>query len=127
MLADFVEVDPAYEKAAEEFLHDELEYVVAPNWEHAERGIDLMRADIEGRATFLVHPDPGGTGDSPVSSENESPAPPEIGPETGIVARLSDCLRLVNGLRDSAQFLEQTGDTGRQTHVPVARRPRRAR
>src|SRR5205823_8839616 len=76
----------------------------APNWEHAERGIDLMRADIEGRATFLVHPDPRGTGDSPVSSGNESPAP-DIGPETGIVARLSDCLRLVNGLRDSAQNL----------------------
>src|SRR5262249_44838139 len=28
VLADFVEVDPAYEKAIEEFLHDELEYVV---------------------------------------------------------------------------------------------------
>jgi len=33
VLADFVEVDPTYEKAAEEFLHDELEYVVAKDWE----------------------------------------------------------------------------------------------
>src|SRR5437867_3857388 len=100
VLADFVEVDTAYEKAAEEFLHDELEYVVARNWEDAERGIDLMRADIEGRATFLVHPG----GDAPAVVATESPAPP-IGPETGIVARLSDCLRLVNGLRDRAQDL----------------------
>src|SRR5207302_1552507 len=50
VLADFVEVDTAYEKAAEEFLHDELEYVVARNWEDAERGVDLMRADIQSRA-----------------------------------------------------------------------------
>jgi chromosome segregation protein len=105
VLADFVEVDPTYEKAAEEFLHDELEYVVAPNWEHAERGVDLMRADIEGRATFLVHPGPAGEGESAAVSGVESPAPPAIGPETGIVARLSDCLRLVNGLRDRAQDL----------------------
>jgi chromosome segregation protein len=102
VLADFVEVDPTYEKAAEEFLHDELEYVVAPNWEHAERGVDFMRAGIEGRATFLVHP--GEAGDSPATRAGESPAPP-IGPETGIVARLSDCLRLVNGLRDRAEDL----------------------
>jgi len=101
VLADFVEVDPTYEKAAEEFLHDELEYVVAPDWEHAERGVDFMRAGIEGRATFLVHPGPG---EAPASRAGESPAPP-IGPETGIVARLSDCLRLVNGLRDRAQDL----------------------
>src|SRR5207237_743399 len=101
VLADFVEVDPTYEKAAEEFLHDELEYVVAPDWDHAERGIDLMRADIEGRATFLVHPDPA----SANGAVAEAVAEPVIGPETGIVARLSDCLRLVNGLRDRAQDL----------------------
>ena len=28
VLADFVEVDPQFEKPAEEFLHEELEYVV---------------------------------------------------------------------------------------------------
>ncbi len=101
VLADFVEVDSAYEKAVEEFLHDELEYVVTPNWQHAERGIDLMRADIEGRATFLVHPDAASAA-GPVAGAVAEPA---MGPETGIVARLSDCLRLVNGLRDRAQDL----------------------
>ena len=58
MLADFVEVEPACEKATEEFLHEELEYVVVQNWSEAERGIDMMRADFDGRATFLVHPEP---------------------------------------------------------------------
>ena len=59
VLADFVEVEPAYEKATEEFLHEELEYVVVHNWNEAERGIDLMRTDLDGRATFLVHPEAG--------------------------------------------------------------------
>ncbi|MEX2262378.1 MAG: chromosome segregation protein SMC [Bryobacteraceae bacterium] len=54
VLADFIEVDPAYEKAAEEFLHEELEYIVVESWQQAERGIDLMRTGLEGRATFLV-------------------------------------------------------------------------
>ena len=101
VLADFVEVDPQYEKAAEEFLHEELEYVVVSDWANAERGIDLMRSDLEGRATFLVHPEGAGAhGPAPGRSPE-----PVLGPETGIVARLSDCLRLVNGLRDRAQDL----------------------
>ena len=32
VLADFLEVDPQFEKATEEFLHDELEFVVVRNW-----------------------------------------------------------------------------------------------
>src|SRR6185437_14075532 len=36
VLADFIEVDPAWERAAEEFLHDELEYVVVKDWGEAE-------------------------------------------------------------------------------------------
>ena len=71
VLADFVEVDPAYEKAAEEFLHEELEYVVVHNWDHAERGIDFLRADMDGRATFLVHPEPS---DTPCQRRRTPPA-----------------------------------------------------
>jgi chromosome segregation protein len=89
VLADFVDVQPAFEKATEEFLHDELEYVVVKNWQQAEQGIDFMRSDFDGRATFLVHPE-----------ENDSgpPVEPAIGPETGIVGRLSEMLNLTNGL-----------------------------
>jgi chromosome segregation protein len=54
VLADFVEVDPAWERAAEEFLHDELEYVVVEDWSQAERSMNLLRSELEGRATFLV-------------------------------------------------------------------------
>jgi chromosome segregation protein len=97
VLADYVEVDPQFEKPAEEFLHDELEYVVVESWRQAERGVDFIRAELEGRATFLVHPGPNGNGKA-------LPEPP-IGPETGIAARLSDSLRLTNGFKDRAADL----------------------
>ena len=35
VMADYVEVDPQHEKPAEEFLHEELEYVVVENWRQA--------------------------------------------------------------------------------------------
>ncbi|MFZ0935995.1 MAG: chromosome segregation protein SMC [Bryobacteraceae bacterium] len=98
VLADYVEVDPQYEKPAEEFLHDELEYVVVESWQQAERGLDFIRAELDGRATFLVHPEPNGNGKARLPE-------PAIGPETGIASRLSDSLRLTNGFRDRATDL----------------------
>ncbi len=95
VLADFVEVDAAYEKATEEFLHEELEYVVVKDWSQADRGIDLMRGDMDGRATFLVHPSGG-------DEIPKAPQPdPVLGPETGIIGRLSSVLRLTNGLTNA--------------------------
>jgi len=95
VLADYVEVDAQLEKPAEEFLHDELEYVVVESWQQAERGLDFIRAELDGRATFLVHPEPNG------HPQRHLPEP-AIGPETGITARLSESLRLTNGFKDRA-------------------------
>jgi chromosome segregation protein len=89
VLADFVEVEPAYEKAAEEFLHEELEYIVVESWSQAECGIELMRSSVEGRATFLVHPEPQ------ASNGNGH------GPQEGVAAKLGDVLRLTNGLSNT--------------------------
>ena len=104
VLADFVDVDSEYEKAAEEFLHEELEYIVVKDWSQASKGIELMHRDLEGRATFLVHPEP----DANLSTT--APEPP-MGPETGIRTRLSNVLRMTNGL----------------THAPAELLPRLAR
>ncbi|MBY0505499.1 MAG: chromosome segregation protein SMC [Bryobacteraceae bacterium] len=92
VLADFVEVDTQFEKATEEFLHEELEYVVVKTWPEAQQGVELMRGDLDGRATFLVHPNPE------LDFHRGTVAMPTVGPETGIIARLSDVLRLTNGL-----------------------------
>ncbi len=52
VLADFVEVEPAYEKAAEDFLHEELEYVVVQNWSRG-RARDQHHAHGSGRARHV--------------------------------------------------------------------------
>jgi chromosome segregation protein len=90
VLADFVEVDPAWERAAEEFLHDELEYVVVQNWEQAEQSMALLRGEMEGRATFLVE----GTASS---DDNALPGP--------ALARLTDHIRFTNGLSGQTRNL----------------------
>jgi chromosome segregation protein len=89
VLADFLEVDPQLEKAAEEFLHDELEYVVVRDWRDAERGIEVMRTDLNGRATFLVE----ATGEANAAA-GELPQPDV---EAGILTRLTGAVRFTNG------------------------------
>ena len=91
VLADFLEVEPGFEKATEEFLHDELEYVVVRNWTEGERGIELMRGDLNGRGTFLVEDagdDLAATKQVPRPAENES------------LTKLTDALRWTNGLSE---------------------------
>jgi chromosome segregation protein len=95
VLADFVEVEPAFEKATEDFLHEELEYVVVENWGDAERGIDIMRTDLDGRATFLVHPEPTG----------EPHALETLAGEQGVLGRLSDQVRFTNGFASAPRDL----------------------
>jgi chromosome segregation protein len=96
VLADFLEVaDNRFEKATEEFLHEELEYVVVKSWAEAERGIDLMRQDVDGRATFLVEPE-----------LDQMPGSPREAPQgEGIVGPLRDMLRFTNGLNKASTGL----------------------
>ncbi len=90
VLADFLEVDRQLEKAAEEFLHEELEYVVVRDWAEAERGVEYMRSELGGRATFLPeHSDGTVSGDRDCRSRRF---------EDGQVQKLTDSLRLTNGL-----------------------------
>jgi chromosome segregation protein len=57
VLADFIEVEDKYEGVVDEFLRDELNFLVVKSWDAANHGLNLLRSDVEGRATFLVHPD----------------------------------------------------------------------
>lgn len=103
VLADFVDLThPEFEKATEEFLHEELEYVVVKTWDEARRGIEVLRGDLDGRATFLVEPNLNSDSTPVVSSPVPEPA---IGPETGIVGRLSDAVRFGNGLTNAPAAL----------------------
>ncbi len=54
ILADYAEVEEQYESAIEQFLREELEYVVVETFDHARAGIALLREEVGGRATFFV-------------------------------------------------------------------------
>src|SRR5262249_27020871 len=57
VLADFLEVEGRYEHVVDDFLRDELNYIVVKSWDAADEGLRLLRTDVDGRATFLVHPE----------------------------------------------------------------------
>src|ERR1700726_728773 len=54
LLADYAEVEEYYEAAIEQFLRDELEYVVGETFDSARAGVSLLRDEMGGRATFFV-------------------------------------------------------------------------
>jgi chromosome segregation protein len=58
-LADFLEVSGEHEGVVDEFLREELNYVVVESWGAAEEGVRLLKT-ADGRATFLIHADEQG-------------------------------------------------------------------
>jgi chromosome segregation protein len=54
VVADFAEIDPTYAPLLEDYLHEELEYVVVETYDAARTGVSLLRQQMAGRATFLV-------------------------------------------------------------------------
>ena len=91
-LADFVEVSGEHEGIVDEFLREELNYVVVENWGAAEEGVRVLKTS-DGRATFLVHSDAQGmlfdTGEGPVN-------------EPGLIA-LRDAIKVLNGFGRSLE------------------------
>ncbi len=88
-----------YEKATEEFLHEELEYVVVKDWEQAERG-HRPHARRHRWPGYLSGPSRGARDEHwPACRSTASARRPASS------ARLSDVLRLTNGLDDRAADL----------------------
>ncbi len=95
-LADYLEVtDPAYGQVVDEFLRDELNYLVVKSWEAADEGIRLLKSDVAGRATFLVE-SPG------VFTEGQERA---SRPAREGVKPLTECVRVLNGFGRSLEVL----------------------
>ena len=93
-LADFMDVQGEHEAVADDFLRDELNFIVVKSWTAAEEGIRLLRSGMDGRATFLVHPDEG---------PGELFASPEIEGE-GLVP-LRQTIRVLNGFGNSLEAM----------------------
>jgi len=59
-LADFIEVEPKYERAVEACLGDLLQHVVVERLDHVSAGLKLIRQENAGRCGFIVgRPDNG--------------------------------------------------------------------
>ena len=54
VLADYAEVQEQHEAAIEQYLREELEYVVVETYDHARAGVHMLREEVGGRATFFV-------------------------------------------------------------------------
>jgi len=54
VLADYAEVQEQHEAAVEQYLREELEYVVVETYDHARAGVSMLRDEVGGRATFFV-------------------------------------------------------------------------
>jgi chromosome segregation protein len=100
VLADFLEVSGQYENVVDEFLRDELNYIVVKSWNDAQEGMRVLKTDVDGRATFLVHPDD--------AQAKFSFAPgmvrPLSEPRDGVV-RLKDCIRVLDGFGSSLEVI----------------------
>jgi chromosome segregation protein len=81
LLADYAEVQERYEGAIEQFLREELEYIVVESFDRARAGIALLRNEMGGRATFFVD-SLHNVGASALEADGSLPLP------AGVVARL---------------------------------------
>src|SRR5271170_976802 len=99
-LADFLEVDGQYEEVVDEFLRDELNYVVVKSWDSANEGMRLLKHDVDGRATFLVHPE-----DAQAKFSFAAGAAVGSYEQRGGVVRLKDCIRVLDGFGSSLEVI----------------------
>ncbi|HLV86526.1 MAG TPA: chromosome segregation protein SMC [Candidatus Sulfotelmatobacter sp.] len=100
VLADFLEVEPKFERVVEDFLRDELNYVVVKSWDAADEGLRMLRTDVDGRATFLVHPEDAQAKFSFVLDEAAHSAPP-----AAQIIPLKHTIRVLNGFGKSLEVV----------------------
>ena len=117
VLADFLEVEGQYEHVVEDFLRDELNYVVVKSWDAADEGLRLLRGDVEGRATFLVHPE-----DSQAKFSFSVDESLRFSPRADHVVPLKNCIRVLNGFGKSLEVILSKLGNGYITPDPALAR-----
>jgi chromosome segregation protein len=100
VLADFLEVDERYEHVVDDFLREELNYIVVKSWDAADEGLRLLRSDVDGRATFLVHPEDSQVKFSFLADESSQPVS-----HNDAVVPLKSCIRVLNGFGNSLEVI----------------------
>jgi chromosome segregation protein len=100
VLADFLEVEDRYEHVVDDFLRDELNFIVVKSWDAADEGLRLLRSDVDGRATFLVHPEDSQAKFSFAAEEGGYHG----GHRDGVVP-LKHCIRVLDGFGKSLEVI----------------------
>ncbi len=100
VLADFLEVEDRYEHVVDDFLRDELNYIVVKSWDAADEGLRLLRTDVDGRATFLVHPE-----DSQAKFSFSMDDATYQGTQSEAVVPLKHCIRVLDGFGKSLEVI----------------------
>jgi chromosome segregation protein len=94
-LADFLEVSGEHEGVVDEFLREELNYVVVKSWVAAEQGVQLLKSGVDGRATFLIH---SAEQSRLFEADKEAISGPGLTP-------LKDSIRVLNGFGHSLETI----------------------
>ena len=100
VLADFLEVEDRYEHVVDDFLRDELNYIVVKSWDAADEGLRLLRTDVDGRATFLVHPE-----DSQAKFSFDFNESMHHVSHADTVVPLKNCIRVLDGFGKSLEVI----------------------
>lgn len=117
VLADFLEVEDQVENVVEDFLRDELNFVVVKSWDAADEGMRLLKSGVDGRATFLVHPS-----DSQAKFSFSADDAHNFQPKREGIVPLKNFVRVLNGFGRSLEvvlpklgngFMVPDADTGR--------------
>ena len=102
VLADFLEVEGQYEHVVDDFLRDELNFVVVKSWDAADYGMNLLRGDVDGRATFLVHPNDS---QAKFSFNMDEVAHAAAAPQNNTIVPLKNCIRVLDGFGKSLEVI----------------------
>jgi chromosome segregation protein len=102
VLADFLEVEGQYEHVVDDFLREELNFVVVKSWDAADHGMNLLRNEADGRATFLVHPNDS---QAKFSFSVDEIAHAAAAPRNDSIVPLKSCIRVLDGFGKSLEVI----------------------
>ncbi|MGH9783186.1 MAG: AAA family ATPase, partial [Terriglobia bacterium] len=87
------------------FLREELAYIVVDDWPAASEGVRLLRSEVPGRATFLLHSRANIRDAASHAQPDIMAAAQLLASHPGVLGSLAGCLRFTNGLSGAAGAL----------------------
>jgi chromosome segregation protein len=117
-VADYLDVEPAYERAVEASLGDLLQYVVVERHEHASEGLSLVRGADAGRCGFVVLDPDGETAAEPAALRADGVVP--VSDVVRVSGPHGDTVRRVLSGAYVADSFDRAVAFARQHDVPVA-------